>query len=186
MYTVVYVPYTRQAVYAAVYTARVHEHVHGQCTRLCTGRVNGRPHGRFRPCTRRVHDRVMAVYTVHVHVYTCTRPRVHGRYATVNGPCGHLNGRERSVYGPCRGRVDLCTVTGRVRGGAHGPCTRLCTRRCGVLLRFYLQKAPFMLKRTFMLKGINPLHSICKQKEAGQLALLAPRSKGHQNYVQSS
>jgi len=70
-------------------------------------------------------------------MYTYTR--VYGHvYTAVMRPCGHLNGRERSVYGPCRGRVDLCTVyaavympytrravyaavhTARVHGHVHG------------------------------------------------------------------
>jgi len=124
----------------AVYTtARVHVYtytaVNGPCTRPCMGRVNpctrpctcrlddGPCTRRFPPCTGRVHGRVMAVYTARVHVYTCTRSS---------------SGRERAVYGSCRGRVGPCTrsCTCRihdrpcVRGCVYGPCTRRCTRPC--------------------------------------------------------
>ena len=63
-------------------------------------------------------------------------------YTAVNGPCTWpRTGR----VGPCR-RPCTCRVQGR------GPCTRLVR---SVLLRFYLQKTPFMPKRT----ATNPLHS---------------------------
>jgi len=41
VYTVVYMPYTRRAVYAAVYTARVHEDVHEHVHDRVYDRVHG-------------------------------------------------------------------------------------------------------------------------------------------------
>ena len=110
----------------AVYTARVP--VHGTYTAIYTVR-----HGPTRPCTRpciwRVHGLVTAVYT-----YACVHGCVHGR---VRPRTGRVK--------PCR-RPCTCRVQGR------GRCTRLVR---SVLLRFSLQKTPFIPKRT----AINALHS---------------------------
>jgi len=66
-----------RAVYTAV-PGRVHRHVHGrsdvyeQCTAVYTGTC--RVPGRFLPRTLPVRFRATVVYTVRVHLYTCTRP----------------------------------------------------------------------------------------------------------------
>ena len=129
-------------------------HVHdGPCTRPCTGPVYTAVYWPCtRPCIWRVHGLLTAVYT-----YAC----VHGRERAVS-----MDAYGR--VGPCR-RPCTCRVQGR------GPCTRLVRN---VVLRFSLQKIPFMPKRT----ATNPLHS----KKLGQLALLASRCGGQQYYAQCS
>ena len=147
-------------------TCRVHGPCRRTCTRLCMGRVHDRVHGALRPCTRptaatcrlgpctrpcrptcHVHDCVLAVYK---DVYMArTRPFNCGcRHARV----GRLCNTYACVHGCVHGRVRSVSdrVDGRVQG--RGPCTRLVRR---VLLRFSLQKTPFMPKRT----DTNPLHS---------------------------
>jgi len=64
----------------------------------------------------------------------------------------------------------------------HGRVLAVYTAVRSVLLQFSLQRALFKQKRT----AINPLHSICKEKELGQLALLPPRCGRQQYYVQCS
>jgi len=127
--------------------------VYGTCTRPYTWRVTctcTRPTAvtcHLGPCTRpcrptcHVHDCVLAVYTA---VYMArTRPCNGGVHVCV---CTRLCTRPRTGrVGPCR-RPCTCRVQG------SGPCTRLVR---SVLVRFSLQKTPFMPKRT----AINPLHS---------------------------
>ena len=147
VYTAVDGPCTRP-VYTAAYTARtftqtIHGHVHGRyntavITAVYTAVytvVSARVHGRVRAVSARVHGRVRAVYMT-----GRVRCRVHVPYLrTCTRPC------TARVYRPC-----TWPCTGRVHG--HGPCTRLVR---SVLLRFSLQKTPFMPRRT----AINPLHS---------------------------
>jgi len=123
-------------------------HVHdGPCTRPCTRPVYTNIYRAvYGPCTWPMYT---AVY------WPCTRPciwRVHGlvtavyTYACVHG-CVH--GRERAVY----------RDAGRVQ------CTRLVR---SVLVRFSLQRTPFMPKRA----ATNPLHSKRSRTTSAPIAAL--------------
>jgi len=150
VYTAAYVPCTRPC------TWRIHCLVTAVYTYARVGRPsNGRP---TRPCTRPavcVHGREQAVYTAAYGpcrpVYTavcvpCTRRAVYVVVYTARVH-EHIHGRPYTarVYCPC-----TRPCTGHVHG--HSPCMR---RVRSVLLRFSLQKTPFMPKRT----ATNPLHS---------------------------
>ena len=123
---------------------------YGPCRRPCTRPVNSSSPAKTAHTwlyngpavyTARVYGCVLAVYTA---VYMArTRPCNGGVHVCV---CTRLCTRPRTGrVGPCR-RLCTCRVQGR------GPCTRLVR---SVLLRFSLQKTPFMPKRT----ATNPLHS---------------------------